>query len=324
MKIELIKISLFSLTIFVLVLSIGKFLFWTFPLELLTHFQIHYFWLLVIISSILAIYWWQGKLRNRLLLCLVLFTLGLNLIDIFPWYLSSKQIVTDRSPNFKVMSFNICVDNTRSIAIVKSIKSIDPDLALVIEVTPVMMDALDAELKSSFPYNFRSLGGGIGLFSKLPLQSPSSEKFIGSDATNLVTRIEHHNRTIKIIGTHPLVPVKVDRFIQRNRHLQAIGNYLKNTQESIILLGDFNLTPWSPYYRKLIKNTALHNTRLGFGVLPTWIRPATHVKYPNWLLPIVNIPIDHIFVSKDIKVGHTYTGDNGNSDHAPLISELAI
>ncbi len=321
---KLIKILLFSFVIFLLILSIGKFLFRTFPLELLTHFQIHYFWLLVIINSILAIYWLQGRLRNRLLLCLVLFTLGLNLIEIFPWYLPSQQIGYDRSSNFKVMSFNICVDNTRSLAIVKSIKSVNPDLALVIEVTPVMMDDLNAELKSSFPYNFRSPGGGMGLFSKIPLQSPRGEKFIGSDATNLVAKIEHHNRTIKIIGTHPLVPVKVDRFTQRNRHLQAIGNYLKNTKESIVLLGDFNLTPWSPYYRELISNTALHNTRLGFGILPTWIRPATHVKYPTWLLPIVNIPIDHIFVSKDLKVVRTYTGDNGNSDHAPLISELAI
>jgi endonuclease/exonuclease/phosphatase (EEP) superfamily protein YafD len=321
---KLIKILLFSLVIFLLILSIGKFVFWTFPLELLTHFQIHYFWLLVIINSILAIYWWQGKLRNRLLVCLLLFTFGLNLIEILPWYLPNQQRVTDRSHTFKVMSFNICVDNTRSIAIVKSIRSVNPDLALVIEVTPLMMDNLNAELKSIFPYNFHSPGGGMGLFSKLPLQLPRGEKLSGSDATNIVATIEQHNRKIKIIGTHPLVPVKADRFIQRNQHLQAIGNYLKNTKESIVLLGDFNLTPWSPYYRQLIKNTALQNTRLGFGTLPTWIRPATHFKYPNWLLPIVNIPIDHIFVSKDLKVVHTYTGDSGNSDHAPLISELAI
>jgi endonuclease/exonuclease/phosphatase family metal-dependent hydrolase len=42
------------------------------------------------------------------------------------------------------------------------------------------------------------------------------------------------------------------------------------------------------------------------------------------LLPILNIPIDHIFVSKDFQVARTYTGDNGNSDHAPIISELVI
>jgi endonuclease/exonuclease/phosphatase (EEP) superfamily protein YafD len=121
-----------------------------------------------------------------------------------------------------------------------------------------------------------------------------------------------------------LVPVKPDRFAHRNQHLQAIGNYLKNNRDSIVLVGDFNLTPWSPYYRQLISDTGLHNTRLGFGILPTWIRPATHVNYPSWLIPLVNIPIDHIFVTKDLKVVRTYTGDNGNSDHAPIISELTI
>jgi endonuclease/exonuclease/phosphatase (EEP) superfamily protein YafD len=317
------QILFYSLAVILFVLAIGKFLFWAFPLELLTHFQIYYLWLSATLSSILTFYWLQNKLRDRVLFYLVLFILALNLFDIYPWYLSRANIAAGVK-GLTLMSFNINVENTRTAEIVQSIQSNSPDVVLVIEVTPPMMASMNAELNSILPYNFRSPGGGLGIFSKLPLQSPRGEKFAGSDATNLVTTIDYHNRSIEIIGTHPLVPVKPDRFANRNQHLQAIGNYLKNTQETVILLGDFNLTPWSPYYRQLVNTTGLHNTRLGFGILPTWIRPATHVKYPSWLIPFVNIPIDHIFVSKDIKIAHTYIGENANSDHAPIISELVF
>jgi endonuclease/exonuclease/phosphatase (EEP) superfamily protein YafD len=319
-----IKISLFSLAIILLILSIGKFFFWNFPWELLTHPQLYYFWLSVALSSVVAIGWWRNMLRDRVLLALVLFTLTVNLSDIYPWYFSRAQIAAASSNALKVMSFNINVENTQTAAIVQSIQAVNPDLVVVIEVTPSMMASINAELQSALPYNFRSPGGGLGILSKLPLQSPRDEKFDGSDATNLVTTVAYRDKSIKLIGTHPLVPIKPDRFVKRNQHLQAIGNYLKKTQETVILLGDFNLTPWSPYYRQLINMTGLQNTRLGFGILPTWIRPATHVKYPTWLITLVNIPIDHIFVSKNIKVARTYVGENGNSDHAPIISELVF
>jgi endonuclease/exonuclease/phosphatase (EEP) superfamily protein YafD len=319
-----IKILSYLLAILLVVLSIGKLFFWAFPLELLTHFQIYYLWLSVALSSIVTICWWRNKLRDRVLFLLVLFILALNLFDIYPWYLSRTNIAPFGSDRLKLMSFNINVENTQTAAVVQSIRSVNPDLVMVIEVTPPMMASINAELNSILPYNFRSPGGGLGILSKLPLQSPRGEKFAGSDATNLVTTIVYQNKAIKIIGTHPLVPIKPDRFVKRNQHLQAIGNYLTNTQETVILLGDFNLTPWSPYYRQLISKTGLHNTRLGFGILPTWIRPATHVKYPAWLIPLVNIPIDHIFVSKDIKVVRTYVSESGNSDHAPITAELVF
>jgi endonuclease/exonuclease/phosphatase (EEP) superfamily protein YafD len=313
-----------AITISVFVLSIGKYLFWSYPFELLTHFQIQYFWLLIIAGVVGTICWWQGKLDNRIILFLWLFTLALNLVEILPWYLSQQQIVADRSDVLRVMSFNICGNNTDTLAIVRSIRAVNPDVVMLVEVSPQMMEQITASLENEFPDRFRSPGGGLGILSKLPLKSAQGENFAGSDATNLVASIEYRDRAIKFIGTHPMVPKGLDLFEYRNRHLQAIGNQIEGTQESIVLLGDFNLTPWSPYYRQLVQATGLHNTRIGFGILPTWARPAAYGDLPKWLIPILNIPIDHIFVTQDLQVVRTYVGDNGNSDHAPIISELAI
>jgi endonuclease/exonuclease/phosphatase (EEP) superfamily protein YafD len=321
---SLLIFAVFTITISVFLLSIGKYFFWSYPFELLTHFQIQYFWLLIIAGGVGSICWWQGKVDSRIIILLWLFTLVLNLTEILPWYLSKQQIVAERSDVLRVMSFNICGNNTDTLAIVRSIRAVNPDVVMLVEVSPTMMEQITASLKSEFPARFRSPGGGLGILSKLPLKSAQGENFVGSDATNLVASIEYHQREIKLIGTHPMVPKGLDLFNYRNQHLQAISNYVKGTQESVILLGDFNLTPWSPYYRQLVQTTGLHNTRMGFGILPTWTRSSSCAELPNWLIPILNIPIDHIFVTRDLQVVRTYVGDNGNSDHAPIISELAI
>jgi endonuclease/exonuclease/phosphatase (EEP) superfamily protein YafD len=306
------------------VMAIGKFFFWSYPFELLTHFQVQYFCLLIIAGFIGAICWWQGKLDNRIILFLWLFILAVNFVEILPWYLSKQQIVSERSDVLRVMSFNICGNNTDTPAIVRSIRAVNPDVVMLVEVSSKMMEQITASLENEFLARFRSPGGGLGILSKLPLKSAQGEKFAGSDATNLVASIEYHQREIKIIGTHPMVPKGWNLFEYRNRHLQAIGNYVKGTKDPVILLGDFNLTPWSPYYRQLVQTTGLHNTRMGFGILPTWTRSSPCAELPNWLIPILNISIDHIFVTRDLQVVRTYVGDNGNSDHAPIISELSI
>ncbi len=319
-----VTFTVFAITIVVFLLSIGKFSLWSYPFELLTHFQVQYFCLLIIAGLVGAICWWQGKLDNRIILFLWLFTFALNLAEILPWYLSKQQVVAERSDVLRVMSFNICGNNTDTPAIVRSIRAVNPDLVMLVEVSPQTMEQITASLEGEFPDRFRSPGGGLGILSKLPLKSAQGENFEGSDATNLVASIEYQNRSIKVIGTHPMVPKGLDLFEYRNQHLQAIGNYLKDTKDSTILLGDFNLTPWSPYYRQLVQTTGLRDTRMGFGILPTWPRAASYDDLPNWLIPILNIPIDRILVTRDLQVVRTYVGDNGNSDHAPIISELAI
>jgi endonuclease/exonuclease/phosphatase (EEP) superfamily protein YafD len=277
-------------------------------------------------------------IRSLVPLFILLFALTVNGVELATWYLPTdsaqqtllrrqtlrERLTADKTNIFKVMSYNILVNNIEIDRIADSISSVDPNLVLIIEVDPLMKQNIEERIGTKFPYSFQSPGGGMAIFSKLPLEDSRGEQFSGSDATNLVTHLKYRDRRIKIIGTHPLVPVKANLFVRRNLHLNSIATHLERESQPTILMGDFNLTPWSPYYRQFIDRTKLHNTRLGFGILPTWIRPSTTVNLPQLLLPILSIPIDHIFVSKDFQVARTYTGDNGNSDHAPIISELVI
>jgi hypothetical protein len=81
-----------------------------------------------------------------------------------------------------------------------------------------------------------------------------------------------------------------------------------------ILINGLEVAPWSPHYRRSLGKTRLHNTRLGFGILPSWSR----------VHPFFAISIDHILVSPEIGVKQTHVGRSVGSDHLPLISDLWV
>ncbi|BAY12542.1 endonuclease/exonuclease/phosphatase family protein [Calothrix sp. NIES-2098] len=306
-------------------LSLGSYMAWFWPLELLAHFRVHYLVASLIVTIILGILWKTRHLKSKVIVLAALLLVGLNVIEVLPWYLPhSQQLVGNASKQIRLLSFNINIQNNDNKEVINVVRNSHPDLALFLEVNRSAFDNLKAELKNTLPYTFRSPGGGLAIFSRLPIQDVKADNFNGKGGHNLIATLTLDQQPIKLIGTHPIVPVTRSNFHRRNLQLAALSDYIRELNQPLILMGDFNLTPWSPYYRRFINKTNLHNTRLGFGILPSWPRPATHVHLPSWIIPLINIPIDHCFVSKHFSVAQIYTGANANSDHAPLITDLVL
>ncbi|MCF4966559.1 endonuclease/exonuclease/phosphatase family protein [Nostoc sp. CMAA1605] len=306
-------------------LSLFPYIAWSWPLELISHFRYQYFILSLLASIILFILWRIRYLKHKILFLTAILLLGINLVEVLPWYLPhNQQITTHTAKPLRILSFNLNIQNQAQDKIVDLVTDSQADIALLLEIDQQAFTIIQPQLKPSFPYSFRSPGGGLALFSKFPIQDARADNFNKKAKHNLVANLAIDNKLITFIGTHPLVPVKPATFHSRNLQLAAIAEYIQNINQPLILAGDFNLTPWSPYYRRFVHKTKLHNTRLGFGILPSWPRPATHVNLPYWLIPLMNIPIDHCFVSKHFQVVRTYTGGNANSDHAALITELVL
>lgn len=306
-------------------LSLGSYIAWSYPLELITHFRFQYLILSLIASGVLFILWKTRHLQSKLPMFAALLLVGLNIIEILPWYLPhSQQITSNVAPQIRVLSFNINVQNKNQDEVINVVRDNNPDVAVFIEVDKNAVENLKDNLKDTLPYAFRSHGGGLAMLSRFPIKDAKGDNFNGQGGHNLIATLEVDKKPIKLIGTHPLVPVKQGTFHSRNLQLAALSNYIGGLNEPLILVGDFNLTPWSPYYRRFINQTKLHNTRLGFGILPTWPKPASHVNLPHWLLPLMNIPIDHCFVSQHFGVAKIYAGANANSDHAALITDLIL
>ena len=81
----------------------------------------------------------------------------------------------------------------------------------------------------------------------------------------------------------------------------------------LIVAGDFNCTPWSPFFSDLLAATGLHDSALGFGVWPTW---------NSSLLPL-GLKIDHVLVTGGVVARNHQVGADVGSDHFPVIVDLA-
>ncbi len=76
------------------------------------------------------------------------------------------------------------------------------------------------------------------------------------------------------------------------------------------MVGDFNAGPWSAGPRAFVARNDI------FGV-------NTRATWPVWL-GFAGIPIDHAFVSRDLRILDIETGPAIGSDHRPLLIDVAL
>lgn len=123
------------------------------------------------------------------------------------------------------------------------------------------------------------------------------------------------NKLVTVFAVHTIPPIGESRFKERNVMLDEIANRIKQHDgQPVILIGDLNTTPWSYFFKKLLKDTNLRNSQKGFGIQPSW--PTS----PYSLL----IPLDHCLISKGFFVENRFVGKDIGSDHYPIILQLKL
>ena len=110
----------------------------------------------------------------------------------------------------------------------------------------------------------------------------------------------------RLIAAHAMTPVSPMGLETRNALLDAAGQAAQES-ESFILMGDFNLTPWTPTFRKL------PGQRAG--------DPRISRTWPVTLGPF-GIPIDHIMFSDDLELVETRVLEPIGSDHYPVLAKF--
>ncbi len=74
------------------------------------------------------------------------------------------------------------------------------------------------------------------------------------------------------------------------------------------MIGDLNLTPFSPFFKELLERSGLADARKPLGL---------HVTWPTMSLPVW-IPIDHCLAGTGLRIGEVRRGRDLGSDHYPL------
>lgn len=283
--------------------TLGGKLFWLF--DLLSHFQVYYFWLAVAI--LLA----NLVLRRKLQALVALALVATGLYHLLPYDLAEKPDEGD-GPLVTAMLLNLNYANQRTAAVNQQIQGAAPDLLVLQEVTPRWRNDLNwLTKKFKTSHDFPEKGAfGIWVLSNFEVDDIDVQRRSG--ITFLHVRYAVAGRPVEVVALHPVPPIGGRASAQRNALLQDAAVYARGTGTRLAI-GDLNCSPWSPHFKWFLKETGLRDSALGQGVDATW--------FP---LGPFGIPIDHILISPDIDVVEREVGGDVGSDHRAVILKFRL
>ncbi|QEF99042.1 Endonuclease/Exonuclease/phosphatase family protein [Stieleria maiorica] len=211
----------------------------------------------------------------------------------------------------RLMTMNVLTRNQDYQRVVDEIRQVDPDLVAVLELSSGLNGYLSNGLADVYPHAVSSpedTGNfGIGVFSKRPFDEARMFQL-----NENITSIEVVCDGNLIVATHPLPPMGSRGFRSRNEHLTLLAERMVRhrhdfPERSVAVLGDFNVTPWSPHFRRFQRESGLIRAKLGIAVMPTWY--ARDSSFPFGLV------LDHIFISDSLRCVDYRVGRDVGSDH---------
>lgn len=278
-------------------------------LELASHFRVQYAVAAAMLVVVLGV-------RKQWLGCLAAaVTLAVSAPPLLPYVaLATPAAATVAGTPVKVLTANVEFSNRSADRLLALVRAESPDVVVLVEYTPLWSTLVD-ELRRSHP-NFLELpqerSTGIALFSRLPLDSV--ERLPLGTQPAIEARVRSPAGAFTLVGVHLRSPTSGWRAGQRNWQYELLARYSARTPGPLIVTGDFNTTPYSPYFASWIERTGLTDSRRGRGVTFSW---------PTFL-PIAGIPIDHCVVSKDFRVIAERRLSGIGSDHYPILTVLAL
>lgn len=166
-----------------------------------------------------------------------------------------------------------------------------PDIMVLSESEAISLD----EIKKKYPkYYFYKSNFQIDIFSKTPINIEKEQKSKFKSAV-----IKFNSAGINFYVVDMIANLQVSKTSEFNFERQLV----KNTENTIVL-GDFNVPYESRFLDDLKNNYNHYFSKKGNGFRETW----------PWNVPLLSI--DHIWVSKDLKIINSEKINTRNSDHS--------
>jgi len=299
-------------------------LWWVF--DLVSHFRIQYFMVLVV----LVIFFVKAK-RWKSAVVGAIFGVA-NFMLISPYIGTIIPVTEEGQSQIRILSMNLNHNNSSYKKVKLIIRKTQPSVLVLQELDNSWENGL-GETLAQFPYSEKfsvKMFYGvdfpipnflipkeklfIGLFSHLPFERITVHRNDGFPISHIRGRFKFKENIFTLFGVHLASPVGKYRTDTRNKQLASLAEEIQNNNQPTVVVGDFNITPWSPYFEEFVQKTRLRDARKGIGVYPTWLAQ----------FPPLAIPIDHGLTSNGIKVGSFSLGSSFGSDHLPVILDFSI
>lgn len=287
--------------VFVLLGVVAGFLGSLHPLfDSFSHFRMHLLVLLLLLA--LPLVFMGGKRGRSFAFLLFVSSSGYLLYMHQPFHQTTP---TKESKTIKVMQFNLNFRNQQLHLLENYLAKEKIDIVTLQEVTRKHRKVLETKLASSYPYQsycpFARVGG-VAILSKYPFHSSK-----GSCRHNeglVWKQVMVENQTINIASIHLYWSYPYRQYSQ----ITKFAKTLQAIPSAKIIAGDFNAVGWSD---TLSRFTTLSDTSIPKGI-----------RYSLTKAMAIELPIDHMLLSNDLKVYNIKVGSDLGSDHLPIVSEV--
>jgi endonuclease/exonuclease/phosphatase family metal-dependent hydrolase len=215
-----------------------------------------------------------------------------------------------------VLTSNLLYGQANPAALVRMVRDRDVDVLAVQELTPQAVDRLRAAgLEQLLPHSrLQPLEGprGAGLWSRYPLSDvprwPSAFGNVAADLSVAGTRV-------RVRSLHPPPPTHGLRAAWEADYVAFASAARRETEEPVLLLGDFNATVHHRRLRTLMGDRWRDAGEVaGAGLVRTWRRESG----PDLFAP------DHVLVERGMGVRRFATVSVRGSDHRAVVTTVVL
>jgi endonuclease/exonuclease/phosphatase (EEP) superfamily protein YafD len=302
-----INIALWGLATGLALVTLAGFLGGVFPwMDAFSHLRVQY---AIAAATLVGGGLWTGPKR---LVPVAAALMAVNLITVAP-YLSFSPAEAATS-GLKIVSVNLLAHNQRTGEVLDFLRREDADIIVLQENTPHWVRALET-LKDVYPHQISQTECQkmqlcqVMMLSKNPWSEARASLIDDTGAAFVWAKFPDLGLTVAT--THLNRPFWT-RGVAQSVQIEALAKRVRQLDGPLLLAGDFNATPWSAAYARLIEVAGIR--RAGRGLNVTW---------PAWLWPFSGIPIDHVFTKGMTGSIDVRTGSANGSDHRALIATLA-
>jgi endonuclease/exonuclease/phosphatase (EEP) superfamily protein YafD len=232
---------------------------------------------------------------------------------LYPFLPFPDTRAVEAGPPLKLLSLNLWYENEDHARTIQALLASGADVIATVETTAEWRGSLTA-LAAAYPYRIDCVGKafrcGVALYSKLPFKDSFAGRIDGALPTIVTVTIDWQGRPLKIAALqliNPLIGLEEDFQAEQ---ASVATRYFAQLQGDLVVMGDFNSTPWSDLQNGFRAATGLDNRgRLAF----TW---------PSWAPALFRLPIDQIFVKGGIVARNVRPGAPEGSDHLPITAEI--
>ncbi len=233
---------------------------------------------------------------------------------IAPLYLQNPAPAAGEE-SLRIVSFNVGAGRADTEELTTWVGDSDADLVFLLESTEDWVSAMPTS------------DIGYSISNEIPEDRHYGISVLGRDTANVeqlrlgvtrdpVMRVETTlaGQTIAVYAVHPRPPDSEAKSEARDSLFTELAERVAGETMPVIVIGDFNASPWSYAFREFTAETDLINSQNGYGLSATW---------PTGF-PLVLVPLDHMLHSDGLTTVGREVGPDLGSDHLPLTVEVAF